>query len=68
MDDSRGLYFWLWQVDRDGKYDGTDPRGLLEGSGHQTVSFMRGASGGQYVWVKWDFRYFVVERMSGRNE
>lgn len=68
MDDSRGLYFWLWQVERDGKYDGTDPRGLLEGSGHQTVSFMRGASGGQYVWVKWDFRYFVVERMSGRNE
>lgn len=34
MDDSRGLYFWLWQVERDGKYDGTDPRGLLEGSGH----------------------------------
>ena len=34
MDDSRGLYFWLWQVERDGKYDGIDPHGLLEGSGH----------------------------------
>lgn len=34
MDDPRGLHFWLWQENKDEKYVGVGPHGLLEESGH----------------------------------
>lgn len=44
MDDPRGLHFWLWQENKDEKYVGVGPHGLLEESGHQTVNSLRARS------------------------